>query len=270
MIKLILTDLDGTFLNSKGSFDKERYLEVRELMLKKGVYFAPVTGKQCERVEELFGPELSKELFILGDSATRIKLNGGYIYESLLPNELGLEIIQKLEEIADDHTIIACTPTAAIIKDTVSDSNAKMVRGSYARVDMVADFKEITEDFVKITIYDAKKRCFESVLELDGFKDQAYIVASEAAWIDISNYDVHKGTTVAKLQEMVEVTPAETMAFGDGLNDIELLASADYSFAVSNAFDETKKVAEFITKSNDENGVLDTIAKIISLQPDLY
>ncbi|MGM0124725.1 hypothetical protein IGI37_002119 [Enterococcus sp. AZ194] len=266
MIKLILTDMDGTFLNSQGSFDKELYIQVKKMLNVQGIEFAPCTGKQCERVEELFGPELSKDLWILGDSATRIKHNGEFVYQSLLPNKIGLSIIEKLEKIAENQTIIACTSTAAVIKSSVSEDEEKIVRGSYQVVKSVDNLKEITDDFVKITVFDAHKRCFETVKELDEFKDQAYLVASEAAWIDISNYNVHKGTTVNKLQEILGVSYEETMAFGDGLNDIELLACADYSFAMRNGFEETKKVANFITQSNDENGVLNTIKKIISLQ----
>lgn len=56
------------------------------------------------------------------------------------------------------------------------------------------------------------------------------------------------------------------MAFGDGYNDIELLAEADYSFAMRNAFDETKAAARFVTGSNDENAVLETIKRILILQ----
>ncbi|MBM7709428.1 Cof-type HAD-IIB family hydrolase [Enterococcus lemanii] len=265
MIKLIITDLDGTFLNSQGSFDKAYYQKVRQLMQEKEVVFAVCTGKQCERVEELFGEELSQEIWILGDSATRIKHRGQYVYESLLKNALGLTIIEKLEQIAPDHVVIACTPTAAFIKTTTPTDQAKMVRGSYAVVKTVDNYQDITEDFVKITVFDSQKRCFESVLELDAFKEQAYIVASEAAWIDISNAGVHKGTTVAELQKMLQVTKEETMAFGDGLNDRELLETAAYSFAMRNAFEEIKDIAVFITKSNDENGVLDTIEKILAL-----
>ncbi|HJG22214.1 Cof-type HAD-IIB family hydrolase [Enterococcus durans] len=266
MIKLILTDLDGTFLDSKGSFDKELYEQVKGSMDEQAIYFAPCTGKQCERVEELFGPELSKDLWILGDSATRIKHNNEYVYESLLPNNLGIKLINKLEEIANDYTIIACTPTAAMIKETTSEEDKQMVRGSYREVQLVEALHKITEDFVKITVYDRKKRCFEYVKELMEFKEQAYIVASEAAWIDISNAGVHKGTTVKELQKLLGVTKEETMAFGDGLNDIELLNAATYSFAMGNAFEETKAAANFITRSNDEQGVLQTIQKIIALQ----
>jgi len=53
MIKLVLTDMDGTFLNNSGDFNRELYKDVKKIMEEKGVIFAPVTGKQCERVEEL-------------------------------------------------------------------------------------------------------------------------------------------------------------------------------------------------------------------------
>jgi Cof subfamily protein (haloacid dehalogenase superfamily) len=251
MIKLIITDLDGTFLNNKGEFDKAYYKKVRQQMNEQKVYFAACTGKQCERVEELFGDE-TKDIWILGDSATRIKHEGQYVYESLLPNQLGRRMIAKLAKIASDHVIIACTPTAAFIQDSVPEDEAKKVRGSYAVVKTLADLQKIEEDFVKITIYDPKLRCFDSVLELEEFKNEAYIVASEAAWIDISNYGVHKGTTVKELQQLLNVTEAETMTFGDGLNDVELMQAATYSFAMSNAFEETKKAAAFVTISNDE------------------
>lgn len=266
MIKLIISDLDGTFLNSHSDFDRDYYRKVKALMDEQDVIFAACTGKQCERVEELFGEEFAKDLWIMGDSATRIKHKGVYVYESLLPNAIGLDIIDQLEAIATDHVIIACTPTAAFIKSSVAEVEAKKVRGSYAVVKTINQLQAIEEDFVKITVFDPHLRCFETVKELQPFKERAYIVASEAAWIDISNYGVHKGTTVSELQKILKVTADETMAFGDGMNDVELMASAKYSFAMSNAFEETKAAAAFVTKSNDENGVLKTIEMILDLQ----
>lgn len=96
--------------------------------------------------------------------------------------------------------------------------------------------------------------------------ESAYIVASESAWIDIANANVHKGTTVAYLQQLLNVTPEETMAFGDGYNDIELMERAVYSFAVRNAVPELKDTANFITRSNEEDAVMKTIMQILSLQ----
>lgn len=68
------------------------------------------------------------------------------------------------------------------------------------------------------------------------------------------------------MQNLLGVTPKETMAFGDGYNDIELLTRADYSFAVRNAVQEIKNIANYITRSNDEDAVMKTILQILSLQ----
>ena len=72
MIKLIITDLDGTFLNRHGDYNRVLFPHIKNLMQQKGVAFALCTGKQCERVEELFGEQVH-DFWILGDSATRIK-----------------------------------------------------------------------------------------------------------------------------------------------------------------------------------------------------
>lgn len=265
MIKLILTDMDGTFLNSKGDYNRELFEKVKKKMNEQGVAFAPVTGKQCERVEELFGDD-AKDFWILGDSATRIKHNGEYVYESLLNNALGLEIIQLLEEIDREQTIIACTRNGAYVRNDIPIEEYAIVRGSYAVVKHVANFNEIKEDFIKITVHDPKHQCFETKEKLSRFFDVAYIVASEAAWIDISNAGVHKGSTVENLQKMLGVTPEETMAFGDGYNDKELLSRASYSFAVRNAVQEIKDLANYITRSNDEDAVMKTILQMLTLQ----
>ncbi len=265
LIKLVLTDMDGTFLNNSGEINRELYKEVKKIMKEKGVVFAPVTGKQCERVEEIFGED-ADDLWILGDSATRIKHNGEFVYESLLSNKLGLEIIRMLEEISLEHTIIACTRTGAVIKDNIPLEEAAIVRRSYAQVKQVSDFNELKEDFVKITIHDPLLRCMETREKLAPFFDSAYIVASEVAWIDIANANVHKGTTVEHLQRLLNVTPEETMAIGDGYNDLELMTRSTYSFAVRNAVQELKDAANFITRSNEEDAVMKTIIQMLSLQ----
>lgn len=89
---------------------------------------------------------------------------------------------------------------------------------------------------------------------------------SEAAWIDITEQNVHKGNTIKKLQQILDVSYQQTMAFGDGYNDIELLEQAEYSFAMRNAFDDTKAVAKFITGFNTESAVLKTIELMLALQ----
>lgn len=265
MIKLIITDMDGTFLNSRGDYNRALFAEVVAAMAQQGIHFAPCTGKQVDRVEELLGAQ-SANFWILGDSATRIKHQGRYVYQSLLDNALGLAIIRRLERLPGEHIVIACTAACAAIREEVPDHLKALVRRSYTQVQTVADFGDITADFVKITVYDEQGRCLDLRGQLDEFDDEAYIVASDKQWIDIANAGVHKGTTVARLQQLVGAGRHETLVFGDGLNDIELMECADFSFAMRNGHDETKDAANFITRSNDEDAVMHTILQLLALQ----
>ena len=81
-------------------------------MAKQNVQFVACTGKQCERVEELFADYCDK-IWIVGDSATTIKHKGEFIYRSFIQNQFGRYIINTLEQVSQEHVIIACTANGA-------------------------------------------------------------------------------------------------------------------------------------------------------------
>ena len=263
MIKLIITDLDGTFLNNQGDQDRALFTQIYELMAKQNVQFVACTGKQCERVEELFADYCDK-IWIVGDSATTIKHKGEFIYRSFIQNQLGQRIINTLEQVSQEHVIIACTAKGAIIKSNLPVHLKQKVRGSYATLIEVDDFKTVSDDFIKITLYDEKGQCSQTRTHLydktstSWYQKQHGQISPNATSI--------KATPSKKLQQILNVTYYESMAFGDGLNDIELLEQADYSFAMRNAFDETKAVAKFITGQNNESAVMKTIQLMLELQ----
>ncbi|MFS0560729.1 HAD-IIB family hydrolase [Terribacillus sp. 179-K 1B1 HS] len=265
MLKLVVTDLDGTFLNNKGSFDRELFSETYKMMKENGVIFAACTGKQCERVEELF--EGHSDIWVLGDSATRIKNDGELIRDFPLDKKLGIDLIRHIQVYDLGLVVIACTGETAYVRSDISEAEYKIVRGSYKELRKLNDLTAIPSELVKITVYDKRHRSVKLKQHLldQTYSEPVYMVASEPAWLDITAADVHKGKTVQILQELVGATKAETMSFGDGENDVELMNIADYSFAVANACENTKAAASFVTKANEENGVLLTIKKMIHL-----
>ncbi|MFM9277585.1 Cof-type HAD-IIB family hydrolase [Paenibacillus jiagnxiensis] len=266
MIKLIVTDLDGTFLNNKGSFDTELFEQVYAEMQKQNIAFAACTGKQCERVEKLFA-EHGKGIWILGDSATRIKKDGKLIKEFTIDNHLAQKAISIIQQFDPGITIIACTSEAAYVLTSIKDELFNVVKHSYENVIKLDSFQQIESNFIKITVFDPESRSSALRKHVENtLPDQIYIVDSEPKWLDITALHTHKGETVKTLQNMLSVTFEETMSFGDGENDVELMGIAKYSFAVVNACDNTKEAASFITKSNEENGVLVTIQKLMDLQ----
>lgn len=266
MFKLVVSDLDGTFLNNSSTFDAELFNQVYGEMQENNISFVACTGKQCERVEELFG-EHGKGIWILGDSATRIKKDGVVVKEFTIERNLALQAIRDIESFSNDFIIIACTTEAAFVHSYIQDEYYKIVKGSYKEVIKIDSFDQINSSFLKITVYDPAGR--SSLLRKHVEKtlmNRIYIVDSEANWLDITALHTHKGETVRKLQEILGVTEDETLSFGDGENDVELMSIAKYSFAMKNACDNTKNAASFITKSNEENGVLLTIKKMMDLQ----
>ena len=83
-------------------------------------------------------------------------------------------------------------------------------------------------------------------------------------WMDCMAMGVCKGQAIEVLQKGLEIKPEETMAFGDQLNDMEMLEQAYYSFAVANAREEVKKAARFHADSNVNGGVLKILKLLLS------
>lgn len=76
-------------------------------------------------------------------------------------------------------------------------------------------------------------------------------------WIDILPKGCNKYSAIQKLAENLKISNEEILAFGDGLNDIEMIQKCGKGIAMKNALEEVKKVSNAVTEiSNDENGVV--------------
>jgi hydroxymethylpyrimidine pyrophosphatase-like HAD family hydrolase len=79
------------------------------------------------------------------------------------------------------------------------------------------------------------------------------------------NRTANKGTALRGLQQALGITPAQTMVFGDYLNDLEMLDAAEWSFAMANAHPQVVRRARHLAPSNNDNGVLRTISRVLGL-----
>jgi Cof subfamily protein (haloacid dehalogenase superfamily) len=95
------------------------------------------------------------------------------------------------------------------------------------------------------------------------FDGRLYISKSLPYFLEFASPDVTKGSGLAFLAEHLGFTAAETVAFGDGENDVELLEWAGYAVAVENAHESVKAVADFVCPSVDEEGVAQVIEALL-------
>jgi Cof subfamily protein (haloacid dehalogenase superfamily) len=104
-------------------------------------------------------------------------------------------------------------------------------------------------------------------LKLDGlqarmkarFDGRLYISKSLPHFLEFAHPDVTKGSGLDFLAGLVGFTPEETVAFGDGENDVELLAWAGYAVAVANADPKVLAIADYVCPPVDEEGVAEVI-----------
>jgi len=97
------------------------------------------------------------------------------------------------------------------------------------------------------------------------FRDTHQVTVSGEHWIDVTSKTANKGAAITHLQDALGITPAQTMVFGDFLNDLEMMDTADYSFAMDNAHPLLRSRARFVAPPNSENGVVRTVASVLDI-----
>lgn len=260
MIKLIATDMDGTFLDSNKQFSPE-FIDIFYEMKAKGIKFVIASGNQFYRLYQKFLP-LSEQMYFVAE-------NGGYIAEGA--TELYSNIIQP-ETVEIIKNVIAKTPrvfmilcgrkSAYILKDYLDYRHE--VKKYYCNYCYINSYDEIEDDIIKVAIFDPE---FNSKELVDGIRSQlpeeVRIVTSGNEWMDIQNNDAHKGVGIQFLQMIYDIEPDECAAFGDQMNDYELLKQVKYSYAMSNAVQPIKDIAYEVIGSNDEQSVIKKIKEIL-------
>ena len=135
----------------------------------------------------------------------------------------------------------------------------------YTRHVCVDSFEEIDDIPLKLAYFDITGHSDETIYRhIKHFNGPLQVVKSSDNWVDVMNAGVDKGAAVKKVQEGLAITPDNCAAFGDYLNDVQMLEAVTYSFAMANAQPELKKIAKYETVSNAEHGVLVGIERLMN------
>ncbi len=118
-----------------------------------------------------------------------------------------------------------------------------------------------------MAIYDFASGEHNTAPRLSEFRPAHQIVVSGPHWVDVLSPSASKGRALRQVQAALGVTADQTMAFGDFLNDLEMMDAATWSFAVANAHPLLKERARFVAPANNANGVVRTIRAVLGLPP---
>lgn len=257
MIKLIATDMDGTLLDDKKQLPNNFDAVVTELFNKK-IRFVISSGRSYCTLKEQFSKYLSNMTFIC-DNGAYVVDKGDILSVSVLPKGTVKEAIRFCENL--NLTVLLCGKNGTWHNSKTESQHAE-IASYYVNQVRMDDLTEVDDDIFKIAVFE------ECGIENDGyvkinerFGNDFNVQLSGIRWTDIMNKGVTKGTALKTIENRLGINYEETMAFGDYLNDVDMLNNSYYSFAMSNAHESIKKVANFTTGSNNDNSVMKEIEK---------
>ena len=268
--KLICIDLDGTLLNDNKEVSIENIKIIQEA-IKKGVVICITTGRILKFVD--------KYNDILNISTPVIASNGSIIYynnEEFEINSLTLEEILEIKKIASKYNVdvylntddsVICEKkipsdySYKVLNEKVIDKYKVKVIENYPFEKLFSNGKSNVVKAICINKNDLEEiRKVRKELEESG---KFQVSSAEYEYCEINPKGVSKGGAVEKLAKKLNIEMDEVICIGDGGNDLEMLKKAGFSVAMKNGMISVKEIADYITESNNDNGVGKVIKDLV-------
>ncbi|PKQ24910.1 MAG: HAD family hydrolase [Actinobacteria bacterium HGW-Actinobacteria-5] len=253
--RLVVADMDGTLLTVAGQLPDGLWSTLARLR-RAGIVFAVASGRQYPTLRSYFDPA--------PEGVAYIAENGGYavhagveISARPLPLPVARKAALNVRTAARSHDIGAVWCARDVAYAERRDAPfLREVTAFYRSLELVDDLTRITDEAIKMAVYDFGDAERGSARLLQPLSSPAQLVVSTPHWLDIMNPEANKGVALRDLQAALGVTPEETIVFGDYPNDLELMEAATHSFAMANAHPEVLRRARYLAPSNEDRGVL--------------
>lgn len=273
MIKLLCMDMDGTLLNSKGKIS-EKNLDAIKKAHNKGVKVTICTGRiftSARYYADLVG--IKVPIIATNGSYIREKDRDEVIYKSVLGKKNCKEILKVLKSygIYPHFNTSNIIFTEKIIYSSQSYVNMNKSLPTNRQIDIrIVEnwdviFKEYEDEILKCICIDEeieKIKCAKKELLNNA---ELEVVSSNKNNFEVMSKGVSKGRAVEVLAGFYNIKQDEIMCIGDNENDISMIEYAGVGVAMGNGEDFVKKVANFVTDTNNEDGVAKAIEKFILL-----
>lgn len=266
MYKLIALDMDGTLLTSEKKISEKTKSALKEAE-RKGVKVVLASGRPLSGITRYL-----EELDLFKGDDYVLSFNGGMVInsktEEIVTSSLlkgsDLKYIFKIAQDLDIN-IHAFSVKEGLITPKMSQYTKHEcdINGINATI---KDFNEITddEDITKVMMIDPQEKLDEAIRKLPkDLYDRYSVFKSTPFFLEFTNKEVDKGKGLKKLGEYLGIKQEEIIACGDAENDLSMVKYAGLGVAMENASDDVRKVADYITLSNDEDGIAHVVEKFI-------
>lgn len=268
-IKLIVVDLDGTLLNSHHQMS-ERNEKILRAALDQGIQVMLATGKTYYSARHIIDKLNLTTPGVYVQGLVVHNADGSIRYQQTLDPNLARRVITFAEDRGFTVLIYSGTHLFMRAKTALYEHIQRYDEPTPTIVGPLQNILDTTPVH-KLLLYGDDKRVtalrWQLSMQLNG---QATLVYAQIpGMMEVLPYGASKGRAVKSLIRELGFHANQTLAIGDGENDIEMIQVAGIGVAMGNADERLKKVAEHIVADNDHDGVAEAIEKFIpSLKPE--
>ncbi len=258
-IKMVVTDMDGTLLNSRHVVS-QHFFELYEELKKREILFVAASGRQYNSIAEKLS-QIQSEIIIIAENGGLVMHNDQELISTPLDPVSKNVILEVLGQIDGAFPVLCSKHNAYILGNSPKFINT--LKEYYTKYAILDDLQKFDDEIIKIAVYHyggSEKYIYPAVKHLER---KLMVKVSGENWVDLSHINAHKGFALKKIQEQHGISPEETLVFGDYNNDLEMLALAKYSFAMANSHPNVLKASNYMTLSNDDFGVEHILEKLI-------
>ena len=261
-VKLVVSDMDGTLLNSKGEVSNQ-FFEIFAKLQEQNIQFCAASGRQYNSIVDKLYP-IKNDVFVIAENGAIAKKEDNLLLLNSLNSQKTIDIIPILRNIKGANVVLCSQNTAFI--ESKDQRFINLFQEYYHGYTIVNDLIEIAKNtpILKIAVYhfnSSEEFIYPKVKHL---KNEVLLKISGQNWLDVSTEKANKGNALREVQRILNVTKEETMVFGDYHNDIEMLQEATFSFAMKNAHKDILNIANYKTASNNYFGVERVLEKLIN------
>ena len=273
-LRLVILDMDGTLLNGSDAVP-DSFWELLPELRRRGITVVPASGRQYATLKEMFA-EHGIRTFIC-ENGTLVVHDDEVVSTSPVDSTTVDRIIDIVRTAETDRNVglVVCGPRKAYIERD-DDVFATEAHRYYRSLEVVPNLHAVP-DIEEGTVL--KCACFDfdsaaqaaSALFTGGgpgvadLREGHQVVVSGKNWIDIMNGSANKGKALRALEMNLGIPRSGVAVFGDYLNDLEMMAEGDWSFAMDNGHGAVQRAAQFIAPRNTDEGVVQVLRRLIGV-----
>ena len=260
MIKLIASDMDGTLLDENSQVPPETYDLIRALR-ERGVHFAASSGRRYDRLCEFFAP-VKEQMDFVASNGAQVYADGQLVDREVYSHLAIRRLAATVAMFPNMHLALFDRTKSFLLDD--EDKFVREVDKDLPNAERIYELPAADVSIIKATIFCDDGNVMDNAYVLQRELGDLFTFApSGSSYIDPMQRGISKASGIQQLMDYYGIERNEVMAFGDSMNDYEIIRFVGTGCAMENGRPALKAVADRVIGYNRDQAVQVEMRKVL-------